>query len=170
MTPVVGVVLSVGITVLLAAVVGSVALGTEIAAPAPAVSHSTATFETGPSVGCTDNVVRLVHEGGQPVPPDELAVVVRLPEIGATARLVALPIAGTQLRSDNVVGDTHNVVYDNCVDGVIANGGSAWTAGTVIKFELNAGGGTVESGDRIVVTVVHEPTGSVLVDTVVRAV
>jgi cytochrome c biogenesis protein CcdA len=145
---VVGVVLSVGIAVLLATVVGSVALGTDLPDPAPAVSHSTATFEIGPSVGCTDNVVRLVHEGGEPVPPDELAVVVRLPEIGATARLVALPVAGTQLGSANVIGDTQNIVYDNCADGVIANGGSTWTAGTAIKFELNAGGGTVEPDDR----------------------
>ena len=170
-TPVVGAGLILGLTVVLAAIVGGTIATVDgrLRAPAPTVAQSTGSFEIGPSVGCNDNAVKIVHEGGEPVPPDDIAVVVRLPETEATARLVHLPVNGTQLDAHNIVGDSANVVYDNCVDGAIANGGAVWTAGTAIKFELNAGGGTVDRRDRIEVAVVHEPSDAIIVEATVRA-
>lgn len=169
-TAVVGVVLLVGLTVSLSAVVlGTATTFGPATDPAPEVAHSTATFETGPSVGCGDNVVRIVHEGGDAVSPERIAIVVRLPASEASARLRALPVSGTQLTDENVVDDDHNVVYDNCVGGVIDDGGEPWVAGRALVFELNAGGGTISPGDTIEVTVVHEPTGATLVEAEVVA-
>lgn len=170
-TPVVAVVLIVGLTVVLAAIVGGTIATVEnrLDDPAPTVAHSTATFEIGPSVGCNDNAVKIVHEGGEPVLPDDISVVVRLPETGATARLAQLPVTGSQLAAHNIVGDSANVVYDNCVGGAIANGGAVWTAGKAVKFELNAGGGTIERRDPIEVAVVHEPSNAIIVDERLRA-
>jgi FlaG/FlaF family flagellin (archaellin) len=169
-TAVVGVVLLVGLTVSLSAVVlGTATTFGQTVGPAPEVSHSTATFETGPSVGCGDNVVRIVHEGGDAVSPEHIAILVRLPAREANARLRALPVSGTQLRDEHVVDDDHNVVYDNCVGGVVADGGEPWVAGRALAFELNAGGGTISPGDTIDVTVVHEPTGASVVETEVIA-
>ena len=170
-TAVVGVVLLVGLTVALVAVVGGTVGGLDVGTltPAPSVSHSTATFETGPSAGCGENVVRIVHEGGDPVAPAAIELVVSLPARGASARVRGVPVAGTQLRDRHLVDDDHNIVYDNCVGGVIADGGRRWAAGTAIAVQLNSGGGTIAPGDPIEVAVVHEPTGSVVVEATLSA-
>lgn len=170
-TAVVGVVLLVAVAVAAAATVGSVVLGTSdrLGERTPPTARSTGAFETGPSVGCGDNTVRVVHEGGEPLPADAIEVVVRVPDRDASARLVDLPVDGTSLDPENVVGDRRNVVYDHCVGGVVANGGERWTAGREIAIELNAGGGTVAAGDEIEVLIVHEPTDGVVARAAVNA-
>ena len=170
-TPVVGVVILVALAVLLGASVSTGAFGvaSRLSQPAPTVAHSTATFETGPSTGCGDNQVRVVHDGGDPVPVADLALVVRVPASDARARLVEFPLAGTQLQDENVVDDDRNLVYDNCVGGVLADGGQEWVAGTALAIELNAGGETIAPGERIAVTVVHTPSKSTIVETRVTA-
>jgi FlaG/FlaF family flagellin (archaellin) len=170
-TAVVGVVLLAGLTVALVAVVAGAVGGIDTGrlTPTPSVAHSTATFETGPSVGCGENVVRVTHEGGDPIEPETLAIVVSLPARDASARIRGLPVAGTQLADENVVDDDHNAVYDNCVGGVVADGGRRWTAGTAVAIQLNAGGGTIRPGDSIEVAIVHEPTGSVVVRETITA-
>jgi len=150
-------------TVCLAAVVGSTVMGTaaEMHEPTPTVAQSTGEFVTGPSGGCGDNTVRIRHAGGDSVPADELEIAVRLPDDDTKARLVDLPVAGTAVSSANT-DDPDNVIYDYCVGGVIADGGQDWAAGRTIAFRLNAGGGTVESGDTIDVRVVHAPSNGIL--------
>lgn len=160
-SPVIGVVLMLAVAVFLAAAVGSTVIGAAagIHEPTPTVAHSTGDFVTGPSGGCGDNTVRIRHAGGDPVPADELAIAVDLPD--TDARLVDLPVSGTALSASNT-DDPDNVVYDYCVGGVIANGGQRWSAGRAITFQLNAGGGTVEPGDRIELRVVHTPSNGIL--------
>jgi len=162
-TPVVGAVLVLSITVLLAAVVGTFAMSAaaDVGGPTPTVARSTGSFVTGPSAACGDNAVQIRHEGGERVAPEDVEVVIRLPDGDTEARLVDLPVSGTALGQTNLE-DPENVVYDYCVGGVVAHGGRPWTAGRVIEFQLNAGGGTVEPGDRITVWIVHEPSGGVL--------
>ncbi|WP_423999689.1 type IV pilin [Haloarcula salina] len=162
-TPVVGVALMLSLTVLLAAVVGGYAMSAaaDPAQPTPTVARSTGSFEAGPSGGCGDNTVQIRHEGGERIAPEDIEVVVRLPDADAQARLVDLPVSGTAL-GPSAVEDPDNVVYDYCVGGAVANGGRAWTAGRVIEFQLNAGGGTVDPGDPIEVSVVHEPSGGIV--------
>ena len=149
------------ITVLLAAIVGGLALNVtaESDQRTPVVARSTGEFVTGPSSGCGANTVAIRHAGGDPVPAGELELAVVLPD--ADARIVDLPVSGTALSATNT-HDPDNVVYDYCVGGVIANGGKRWTAGRAITFQLNAGGGTVEPSDTIEVRVVHTPSDGVL--------
>ncbi|KAA9398502.1 type IV pilin [Haloarcula sp. CBA1130] len=160
-SPVIGVVLMLSITVLLAATVGGVALSAtpDLGHQTPTVARSTGKFVTGPSGGCGANTVTIRHAGGDPVPADELEVAVALPD--SDARVVDLPVSGTALSASNT-DDPDNVVYDYCVGGVIANGGQRWSAGRVITFQLNAGGGTVDPGDPIAVRVIHTPSNGVL--------
>jgi flagellin-like protein len=160
-SPVIGVVLVLSITVLLAATVGGFALAaaTDLDQRTPTVARSTGNFVTGPSGGCGGNTVAIRHAGGDPVPADELAIAVALPD--TDARIVNLPVSGTALSASNT-DDPGNVVYDYCVGGVIANGGKRWSAGRAITFQLNAGGGTVDPGDSIEVRVVHTPSDGVL--------
>lgn len=151
------------ITVLLAAVVGGYAMSAapEAGRPTPTVARSTGNFVTGPSSGCGDNTVQIRHEGGDRVVPENIEVVVRLPDGDVEARLVDVPVSGTAL-GPAIVEDPDNVVYDYCVGGVIANGGRPWTAGRVIEFQLNAGGSTIQPGEPIEVSVVHEPSGGIV--------
>ncbi|WP_434531101.1 type IV pilin [Haloarcula sp. NS06] len=160
-SPVIGVVLMLSITVLLAGTVGGVVLtaSSDLNQRTPVVARSTGQFVTGPSGGCGANTVAIRHAGGDPVPADELEVTVALPD--SDARIVDLPVSGTALSASNT-DDPDNVVYDYCVGGVIANGGQQWSAGRAITLQLNAGGGTVEPGDTIDVRVVHAPSNSVL--------
>lgn len=160
-SPVIGVVLMLSITVLLAATVGGFVFtaSSDLNQRTPTVARSTGNFVTGPSGGCGANTVTVRHAGGDPVPADELAIAVALPD--TDARIVDLPVSGTALSANNT-DDSDNVVYDYCVGGVIANGGQRWTAGRAITFQLNAGGGTVEPGDSIEVRVVHTPSNGVL--------
>lgn len=162
-SPVIGVVLMLAVTVLLAATVGGYALNTTAGLDqrTPTVARSTGSFVTGPYGGCGENAVVIRHAGGDSVPADEIEVAVRLPDAGTRARLVDLPVSGTALSASNA-DDPDNVVYDYCVGGVIAAGGQRWSAGRTITFQLNAGGGTVEPGDSIEVRVVHTPSNGVL--------
>ncbi|MDS0220765.1 type IV pilin N-terminal domain-containing protein [Haloarcula sp. S1AR25-5A] len=162
-SPVIGVVLMLAITVLLAATVGGFVLSETAALddPTPTVARSTGSFTTGPSGGCGENTVAIRHAGGDSVPADEIEIAVRLPDTDTRARLVDLPVSGTALSAANT-DDPDNVVYDYCVGGVIADGGQPWSAGRMIAFQLNAGGGTVEPGDTIDVRVVHAPSNGVL--------
>ncbi|GCF14926.1 hypothetical protein Harman_28610 [Haloarcula mannanilytica] len=162
-SPVIGVVLLLSITVLLAATVGGFVLNetVDLDDRTPTVARSTGSFVTGPSGGCGENTVEIRHAGGDSVPADEIEIAVRLPDTGTRARLVDLPVAGTALSASNT-DDPDNVVYDYCVGGVIAEGGQPWSAGRTITFQLNAGGGTVEPGDAIDVRVVHAPSNGVL--------
>ncbi|GAA5431003.1 hypothetical protein Hjap01_00453 [Haloarcula japonica] len=148
------------ITVLLAATVGGFVLASgDLNQRTPTVARSTGDFVTGPSGGCGGNTVAIRHAGGDPVPADELAIAVTLPD--TDARIVDLPVSGTALSASNI-DDPDNVIYDYCVGGVIANGGQQWSAGRTITFQLNAGGGTVNPGDTIEVRVVHTPSNGVL--------
>jgi len=160
-SPVIGVVLMLSITVLLAGTVGGVVLtaSSDLNQRTPTVARSTGDFVTGPSGGCGVNTVSIRHAGGDPVPADELEVAVALPD--SDARIVDLPVSGTALAASNT-DDPDNLIYDYCVGGVIANGGQRWSAGRAITFQLNAGGGTVGPGDTIEVRVVHVPTNGVL--------
>ncbi|EMA33175.1 type IV pilin [Haloarcula japonica] len=159
-SPVIGVVLMLSITVLLAATVGGFVLASgDLNQRTPTVARSTGDFVTGPSGGCGGNTVAIRHAGGDPVPADELAIAVTLPD--TDARIVDLPVSGTALSASNI-DDPDNVIYDYCVGGVIANGGQQWSAGRTITFQLNAGGGTVNPGDTIEVRVVHTPSNGVL--------
>ena len=160
-SPVIGVVLMLSITVLLAATVGGLVFtaSSDLNQRTPTVARSTGNFVTGPSSGCGANTVAVRHAGGDPVPADELTIAVALPN--SDARIVDLPVSGTALSASNT-DDPDNVVYDYCVGGVIANGGQRWSAGRAITFQLNAGGGTVEPGDTIEIRVVHTPSNGIL--------
>ncbi|MFB6223887.1 MAG: type IV pilin [Haloarcula sp.] len=169
-SPVTGVALLLSITVILTAIVSASIFGvrTNVNERTPTAARSTGTFETGPSVGCGENTVRITHEGGDVVPAEEISVVVRLPAADATARLVDLPVMGTAFASGNTV-DPDNIIYDNCVEGVIATGGKSWAAGRTIAFQLNAGGGTVDPGDSVEVLIVHDPSNGVVADVTLTA-
>jgi len=160
-SPVVGVVVLVGLTVALAAAGGAVlAFGSTLEEPPPR-----ATFEA--RLDATDGWpdgqrLRVVHAGGESVPVDEIALVVDLERVDAHARLSEFPTR--RLTDANVRGRD---VFDNGyagVDGALdaAHTDGLWASGERTSIRVAQGEADVQRGDRARVTVVHTPTNAVL--------
>jgi len=180
LSPVVGVVLLVGLTLLLAATVSATALGfaDDLTGAAPTVAQSSGTYERYASGGgrYTEQVVRVTHEGGDTLTVADIALVVDASDAcGKTGRLVNLPAEGDDPRptSEYVRGDD---VFDNAansVEGPIGTGDvdddGEWSAGETAQFRLATRACRVDAGDALVVRIVHTPTDAVVVDQPIRA-
>ncbi|WP_276272575.1 type IV pilin [Haloarcula litorea] len=180
LTPVVGTLLLVGVTVLLAAVVATAAFGhaAATAEPAPTVAQSAAEYETYAAGGgrYREQVLRLTHLAGDTLAVADLELVVDASDAcGKVGRLVNLPAAGDSLRpaGEYVRGDD---LFDNsydAVEGPIGTGDvdddGAWSAGETAQFRLATSECRLAPGETLTVRVVHAPTGSVVVAERVRA-
>jgi len=160
-SPVVGVALLVGLTVALAAAGGAVlALGSALSEPPPR-----AAFDA--SLDATDGWpegqrLRVVHESGEPVPVAAVALVVELERVGARARLRGFPtrrLAGDHVRGRDVFDGTYAGI-DGALDAAHTDG--TWASGEAASLRIAQGHVDVRPGDRVRVTVVHEPTNAVL--------
>jgi len=158
---VVGVVLLVGLTVTLAAAGGAfLAFGSALGEPPPRVA-----FEA--SLDATDGWpdgqrLRLVHEAGEPLPVETVALVVELDRTGARARLSGFPTR--RLTGENVRGSE---VFDNGyagVDGALdaAHTDGEWASGEQTSVRIAQGDLDVRPGDTGRVTVIHTPTNAIL--------
>lgn len=160
-SPVVGVVVLVGLTVTLAAAGGALlAFGSTLEEPPPR-----ATFEA--RLDATDGWpdgqrLRVVHTGGEPVPVDEIALVVDLERVGAHARLTEFPTR--RLTDANVRGrdvfDSGYAGVDGALDAAHTDG--RWASGERTSIRVAQGEVDVRRGDRARLTVVHTPTNAVL--------
>ena len=95
-SPVIGVILMVAITVILAAVIGTfvLGLGDQVGTTAPNAQFS---FDQDGEAGTTGATITVTHNGGDKVPADEIKV------------LVAGADAGTQFQSDVSAGSAIDV-------------------------------------------------------------
>jgi FlaG/FlaF family flagellin (archaellin) len=158
---VVGVVLLVGLTVTLAAAGGALlAFGSALGDPPPRVA-----FEA--SLDATDGWpdgqrLRLVHESGEPLPVEAVALVVELDRPGARARLSGFPtrrLTGENIRGQNVFDNGYAGV-DGALDAAHTDG--EWTSGEPTSIRIAQGDLDVRAGDHARVTVVHRPTNGIL--------
>lgn len=163
---VIGVVLLIGIVVITGGVLGvyALGLGDNLNDPVPNVAESSGEFIVGSGpASCDQDFVRLTHVAGDTVEPEDIVIDVELPDSGEQERIIQLPVSGTSFEDENFQGDG-DIVSNNCVRGVIANGGSSWTPGTDIRFRLNRGGGGIDEGDRIQIRIVHSPSDAILTE------
>ena len=176
LSPAVGVVLLVGLAVVLAATASATALGfaDELTGTAPTVAQSSGAYERYAAGGgrYTEQVIRITHEGGDTLTVADLELVVDASDAcGKTGRLVNLPAEGDDPRpaSEYVRGDD---IFDNSansVEGPIGTGDGEWSAGETAQFRLAKRACSVDESDRLVVRIVHTPTGAVVVDQPIRA-
>ncbi|QLH80756.1 type IV pilin [Halosimplex pelagicum] len=167
-TPVVGVVLLVGLTVLLASVAVA-AVGFDRARPEPAPQ-----VRLDADLSATDGWpegqrLRLVHEGGDTLAVAELAVVVAFERADARARLSGFPtrrITDDHRRGTDLFDRTYAGV-DGELDAAHADG--RWTAGETASVRIAQNELDVRPGDRAAVRVIHRPSGAQLVRVEVRA-
>lgn len=176
-TPVVGVVILVALTVVLAAMVSAAALAyaDELADPAPTVARSSGEYDRYATGGgrYTEQVVRITHEAGDTLTVANLELVVDA--CGRTGRLVNLPVDGDDprpatryVRGEDVFDNSYGAIEGPIGTGDVDDDGE-WSAGETTQFRLATGECALESGDSITVRVVHTPTGSVLIAESIRA-
>jgi len=169
---VIGVVLVVAITVVLAAAVGAFVLGvgTDTQEPVPQIANAEATLlADDPSTG-NDQQIRLTHRGGDAVEVSELEVVVRFSEHSERSRLVTLPTE--TIGAGDYEGDD---VWDGSTGGIggelddVPPEESSWQSGEALVFRIASGDVSLNPGERVTVTVVHEPSGKVLLERTLTA-
>lgn len=174
-SPVAGSVVLVGLALLLAATASATALGFAdgLAPPAPTVAQSSGTYDRYAVGGgrYDEQVVRVTHEGGDTLTVADIEIVVDASDAcGQTGRLVNLPAEGDDPRptSEYVRGDD---IFDNSansVEGPIGTGDvdddGEWSAGETAQFRLATRACRLDSGDRLVVRIVHTPTDTTVVD------
>lgn len=157
-TPVVGVVLLVGLAVLLASVAVA-AVGFDRARP-----EQTPQVDLDADLSATDGWpdgqrLRLVHEGGDTLTVADLAVVVEFERTGAHARLSGFPtrrLTEDRRRGADLFDRTYAGV-DGALDAVHTDG--QWTAGETASVRIAQNELDVRPGERATVRVVHEPSG-----------
>jgi flagellin-like protein len=168
---VIGVVLMVAVTVILAAAVGALAF--ELAGneqdPVPRVANADAEFRV---TGGTDQFVRITHRGGDTVDVADLAIVVSFSEHPERSRLVGAPtttIDASDYEGDNVWDGSGGGIGGALADNEPAGSDGKWSAGEPLEFRIASGDVDVNPGETVTVTVVHEPTGKVLLERTLRA-
>ena len=175
LTPVVGVLLLVALTLVLAATVSATVLRTttELTEPAPTVAHASGEYERYQNGGgrYTEQVIRITHLAGESVTVADIEIAIDASTAcRKSGRLVNLPASGGDPRptDEYVRGDD---VFDNSygsVTGPLATGGE-WTAGETGEFRLATSECRLEDGEGVTVRVVHVPTASVVIEESVTA-
>lgn len=170
---VIGTILLVAVVVLLAVTVTIFALGftertTEVG---PTIGESTGTLESN-GAGSDNGFVRITHLAGDTVSVSDLEIAVdATAACGKRGRLVELPAdTRTGIDPSNVEGDN---LFDGSppqfVGGTNALHESALSAGETLQFRIPNSKCSVAEGEEVVVSLVHVPTNTVLVEETVRA-
>lgn len=166
-SPVVGVVLLVALTTLLASTVGAFALGFGLVEPGPHVTTSTEPLVAHDHAdGDREQRLRIRHEGGAPVNTTALTLVVTVERTGERARVTGIPVAANKLDAANVAGEplldlSHGEAVGSLstappdVDGV-------WSAGDRLGVRIVSSAAALVPGDTVTVRVVHVPSGQIV--------
>ena len=160
-SPVVGVVVVVGVTVLLAATVaGVMSVGEALGDPAPR-----ATFDA--EVSATDSWpegqrLRVVHGGGERLAVANLSLVVSVPRVDASPRIRDLParrLSGERVQGRDIFDGTYAGV-DGALDAT--DGDGYWAGGEPASVRIAQAEVDIRPGDRVAVRVIHRPTDAVI--------
>lgn len=157
-----------GMTVVIAAVAGSVTLASSdsLAEPAPTLSVEAGTLPAAGSGG--DQALRLTHDAGEPVDVRALAFVVSIDGTGVREEVTGLPAGEDGLDGSNVAGDRF---LDESPDGIAGpvtatptEDDAVWQAGETVVLRIDADAVTLAPGDRVTVRIRHEPSNTVLLE------
>jgi FlaG/FlaF family flagellin (archaellin) len=173
-TSTVAVVFLVAVTVVVAATVSATVfgVGSDLRRPGPTVAESSGDLAADVTGG-SDQTVTITHEAGDTLDVSEIEIAVRA--CGMQGRLVNLPAQGGDPNptGEYVEGDDLFDNSFNAVTGPIGEDGRTvdgrWTAGETATFRIANGACSLAPGDRATVRVVHEPTGTVVIDETLTA-
>jgi flagellin-like protein len=171
---VIGVVLMVAVAVILAAAVGTFALGftNAIQEPAPQVANADAKLIADISGG-GDQKVRITHRGGDTVNVSNLEIVVSFSDSSKRSRLVGIPtdkIEASDFEGDDIWDGRNGIGTKGALAPSDPEGADGkWSSGEFIEFRITSGSVPLSPGDRVYVKIVHEPSGNVLIDRTLTA-
>lgn len=163
-SPVIGVILMVAITVILAAVIGTFVLGLGDSlnqAPQAQLNAEDADDDV-TSVDETnwDNILNINHNGGDEIPSDDYEIRVQFP--GGTGWNTILDSSGTTTKTYSTVSPSINVRLDGGTDP-----GAVSVGNTVVVEAQAAASGSSDASGEWGVQIIHTPSESILLDTTV---
>ncbi|ADE35668.1 type IV pilin [Methanohalophilus mahii] len=173
-SPVVGILLMIAITIVLGVSLAFFAIGFEMQEPAPFVAHSSGELvrKGDTDVDFGDQRVYIYHEGGDAVKMSEVETMVDATEVsGMKARIVNLPVSKTESLGNHILGD------DGLIDKSAPNfekcGGAItkeyFSVGEKLWFRINSGECPLEKGDQITVKIIHTPTNTIVIEETLTA-
>jgi flagellin-like protein len=173
-SPVVGILLMIAITIVLGASLAFFAIGFEMQEPAPFVAHSSGELVRD-VYGSVDQRVYLYHEGGESIDVSNIEFVVSFEKNDMQGRLLNFPIEGDDPNptSEYVRGDDVFDNSDNSVEGSIGTGDvdddGVWSAGEYVMFRITNSAVSLNSGDVVYVKVIYIPTNTVVIEETLTA-
>ena len=171
-SPVVGIMLMIAITIVLGVTLIFFATAFEIQEPAPFVAHASGELvrKGGADGHRADQRVYIYHEGGEPIIVSDMEIVVDSTEVcGKRSRIIDLPVQNS-LNSSNIKGDTGMLdkgLYG--IDGAIEE--AEFSAGEKLMFRINNGEDAcpLKKGDQITVKIIHKPTNTIVIEETLTA-
>ncbi|WP_092932409.1 type IV pilin [Natrinema hispanicum] len=159
-SPVIGVILMVAVTVILAAVIAAFVMdmGSGLGESAPSVGTE-ATSNSGWADTGDDVVFRIAHQSGDSVEMDNMRVVIRDSDSASVATL----------DSDGWSGQGSNSEVSLVIDGVSSNqGAETFSGGSTIEIEAS-GTNDISENTEYTIQLIHTPSDSTFVEHTVES-
>lgn len=156
-SPVIGVILMVAITVILAAVIGSMVMGLadDVGEPAPTANFGTNTVAPDSIAdGSTETVLELEHKGGDKLEDGTYKVMVRKGTSGEYTTIYDGSVAS-------------NLTYDTGVTATVNPSPTDVEIGNVVSIVMENNSGSEYSaykGETVQVQIIHKESGSTVTD------
>lgn len=172
MSPVVGIMLMIAITIVLGVILIFFATAFEMQEPAPFVVHSSGELVRDVD-GADDQKIYLYHEGGDPIKVSDIEIVVDATKCcGMKDRIVNLPARDSnmnpKLGEQNIAEDSDLISKTtNYCGGAIAK--EYFSVGEKLWFRINNGQCSLEKGDQITVKIIHTPTNTIVIEETLTA-
>ena len=147
-SPVISVILMVAVVVILAAVLSVIVLdfSERLDDPAPNVADTTVEFELETEAFQSNQIVRIIHRGGDSVAVEEMEIIVRASGSGVDTetRLVDLPAEDWSIDPNNMQGDKDLIDSTPRSPGgskiqnqvIVSADPNVWSAGDTIQFRI----------------------------------
>ncbi|WP_158599152.1 type IV pilin [Methanohalophilus sp. RSK] len=176
-SPVVGIMLMIAITIVLGVTLIFFATAFEMQEPAPFVAHSSGELvrKGGADVQKTDQRVYLYHEGGDPIDVSDIEIVVSFDKNDKVGTLHNFPIEGDDpnptseyVSGDDVFDNSHNSIEGSIGTGDVDDDGM-WSTGEYVMFRISNTAVSLNSGDIVYVKIIHTPTNTVIMEETLTA-
>ena len=169
----------VAVVVILAAVLSVIVLDfTErLDDPAPNVADTTGEFELETEAFQSNQIVRIIHRGGDSVAVEEMEIIVRASGSGVDTetRLVDLPAEDWSIDSNNMQGDKDLIDSTSRSPGgskiqnqvIVSADSNVWSASDTIQFRIKTTTADFRPGedpdaDELEVLIVHTPSNAII--------
>ena len=173
-SPVIGVVLMIAVTVVLAGTVATFFVGADpgLRQPAPQVAQASADLDR-QGEGVSGGTVTITHQGGDPVTVADIRVVVDTSDVAGCsvdqATIENLPSTYSEFgqrgyADQNLANGNSSPISQGTADSSWSPGalhaetGGTFAAGDSFQFRIKKGNCQMKAEDTIRVTVVHEPS------------